>query len=174
MRRFRSVLVLKRSQQELWTTIRDHLPQFAANVADIDEIREIERRIDPDGAVCIVNQWRVRQQLPAALSPVLKVDRFTWLDRNRWDQSSGTCHWSIEPAVFGEHIACRGETGFAPAMGGRGTRVTFAGELDINPGLLGTLGSFAPMLSGFIESIVTTLIPRNLRAVAEAAAEFHP
>ena len=32
----------------------------------------------------------------------------------------------------------------------------------------------APMLSGFVESIVTTIIPRNLRAVAEAAAEFKP
>jgi len=29
-----------------------------------------------------------------------------------------------------------------------------------------------PMVSGFIESIVSTMIPRNLRAVAEAAAEF--
>ena len=29
-----------------------------------------------------------------------------------------------------------------------------------------------PVLSGFLESIVTTIIPRNLRAVVEAAAAF--
>ena len=154
--------------------MRDHLPELAGSIANIDEVREIERRTDPDGAVCIINEWCVRQQLPAALSAMLKVDKFSWLDRNRWDQSSGTCYWSIEPSTFGEHIACRGETGFASAMGGRGTRLTFAGELDIKPGLLGTLGSVAPMLSGFVESIVTTIIPRNLRAVAEAATEFKP
>ena len=28
------------------------------------------------------------------------------------------------------------------------------------------------MVSGFLESIVTTIIPRNLRAVVEAAAAF--
>jgi hypothetical protein len=28
------------------------------------------------------------------------------------------------------------------------------------------------LLSGFLESIVTTIIPRNLRAVVEAAARF--
>jgi hypothetical protein len=28
------------------------------------------------------------------------------------------------------------------------------------------------MVSGFVESIVTTIIPRNLRAVVEAAAAF--
>lgn len=174
MKSFRSVLVLKRPWQQLWTTMRDHLPDFAGNIADIDRICEIERTIDPDGAVCIVNQWCVRQQLPAALSTMLKIDSFGWIDRNRWDESSGVCRWSIEPGGFGEHITCSGETGFVPAMGSRGTRVTFAGELDIKPSLLGALGPVAPMLSGFVESIVTTIIPRNLRAVAEAAAAFHP
>jgi hypothetical protein len=57
-------------------------------------------------------------------------------------------------------------------MGTRGARITFAGELDIKPSLLSALGTVAPMLSGFVESIVTTIIPRNLRAVAEAASEF--
>ena len=57
-------------------------------------------------------------------------------------------------------------------MAGRGTRVTFAGELDLKPGLLGSLAGIEPMVSGFIESIVTTIIPRNLRAVVEAAAAF--
>ena len=172
MKQFRSVLVLKRPWQELWVTMRDYLPDFAGNIADIDDIREIERRVDPYGAVCIVNEWSVRQRLPEALSAMLKIDRFTWIDRNRWDESRGVCGWSIEPGVFGEHIACCGETGFAPAMGGRGARVTFTGELDIKPSLLGTMGPVAPMLSGFVESIVTTIIPHNLRAVAEAAAEF--
>ena len=27
-------------------------------------------------------------------------------------------------------------------------------------------------MAGFVESVVTTMIPRNMRAVAEAAAEF--
>jgi hypothetical protein len=167
------VLVLKRSRQELWAIMRDHLQDFAGNIADIEDIREIERTIDPDGSVRIVNRWRVRQQLPGALSAVLRIDRFGWIDRNRWDGASGICSWTIEPDAIGEHIACSGETRFAAAMGGRGTRVTFEGELDIKPSLLGSLGSVAPMLSGLVESIVTTVIPRNLRAVAEAAAAFH-
>ena len=70
------------------------------------------------------------------------------------------------------YIACSGETTFTEAMAGRGTRVAFAGELDLKPGLLGSLGGMEPMVSGFLESIVTTIIPRNLRAVVEAAAAF--
>jgi hypothetical protein len=152
--------------------MRDHLPEYAERIADIESIRQIERSIDTDGIICIVNEWSVHQTLPAALSPMLKVDKFRWTDRNRWNEANRTCSWTIEPLAFSEHIACFGETTFAAAMGGRGTRITLAGELDVRPSLLGALGSIGPMLSGFIESMATTIIPRNLRAVAEAAAEF--
>lgn len=153
--------------------MRDHLPDFAARIADIESIHQIERRTDPDGAICIVNEWSVQQALPAALRTMLKVDSFSWIDRNRWEDAKQTCCWTIEPTVFREQIACSGETQFTPAMGGRGTRVTFVGELDVKPELLGALGSVGPLLSGFIESIATEMIPRNLRAVAEIAAEYY-
>jgi hypothetical protein len=152
--------------------MRDHLVEFAEHIADIESIRQIERTIDTDGRILIANEWSVRQVLPSALRTMLKVDKFSWIDRNRWDEATGICSWAIEPAVLADHIACSGQTHFSAAMGSRGTRVTFAGELDIKPALLAALGSLGPMLSGFIESIVTTMIPRNLRAVAEAAAEF--
>ncbi len=50
---------------------------------------------------------------------------------------------------------------------------SFEGALDLKPGLLGRLpGGIEKLLSGFLESIVTTVIPRNLRGVVEAAAAF--
>ena len=57
-------------------------------------------------------------------------------------------------------------------MAGKERRVTFEGELDLKPGMLGSLGSVETMLSGFLRSIVTTKIPRNLRGVVEAAARI--
>jgi hypothetical protein len=57
-------------------------------------------------------------------------------------------------------------------MGGRGTRITFAGELDLKPGPLAGLRALEQAATSFVESIVTTIIPRNLRAMAEAAADF--
>jgi uncharacterized protein (UPF0147 family) len=152
--------------------MRDHLTEFAQDIADIESIRQVERTVDANGMIHIINEWSVQQGLPAAFRTMLKVDKFSWIDRNRWDEANRTCSWTMEPAAFGEHIACSGDTHFAVAMGGRGTRVTFTGEFDIKPSLIGMLGSMGPMVSGFIESVVSTMIPRNLRAVAEAAAEF--
>lgn len=172
MKTFRSLVVLKRPQPELWTAMRDHLVDFAAHIADIEEIRQIERTTDTDGQVHIVNEWHVRQQVPAVLRPILKTTELSWIDRNTWDARDAVCTWVIEPRFLTEHIACSGTTSFASAIGGQGTRVRFAGEFDLKAGLMGSLGSIESLLSGFLESIVTIIIPRNLRAVVEAAAAF--
>jgi hypothetical protein len=172
LKSFRSLVVLKRPQQELWTAMRDHLVDFAGRIDDIDSIRQIDRSTDSHGIVHIVNEWRIHQQLPAAIRTMLKIEQMGWIDRNSWNTDTGTCSWSIEPIFLREFISCSGETAFSTAMAGRGTRVTFAGELDLKPGLLGSLAGIEPIVSGFIESIVTTIIPRNLRAVVEAAAAF--
>jgi hypothetical protein len=153
--------------------MRDHLVDISPRIADIDEIRQIERRMEDDGTVHIVNQWRVRHQVPPMIRSILKTGELGWIDRNAWDPRTLICAWTIEPNFLAEHIACSGQTIFAPAMAGQGARVTFEGSLDLKPGLLGgSLGGIEKLVSGFVESIVTTVIPRNLRGVVEAAAAF--
>jgi hypothetical protein len=169
---FESLVVLQRPRQELWIAMRDHLPDFADQIADIRQVRQIDRTERPDGNVHVVNQWHAAQQIPSSFRAIVGGDDVGWIDRAVWDAATWTCSWSIEPSFFGDSITCSGQTVFAEAMAGRGTRVTFAGQLDIKPELLASLNNMFPMASGFIESSVTTMIPRNLRAVAEAAAAF--
>jgi hypothetical protein len=107
--------------------MRDHLTEFASCIADIQQVREIARTTEPDGVVRIVNEWRASQQIPAAIRTMLKIDDISWIDRNSWDPATDTCSWSVEPKFLSGHIVCSGNTAFAEAMGGRGTRVTFAG-----------------------------------------------
>lgn len=172
MKTFRSLVVLQRPHAELWAIMRDHLSDCTGGVADIEEICEVERHVGDDGTVHVVNRWRVRQQMPASVRTMLKVGELAWLDRAVWDPASHICSWTIEPEFLGDHIGCSGETTFAPAMGGRGTRVTFSGTLDLRPDLADALGNVGPLVFSVLESTATSLIPRNLRAVAEAAAAF--
>ena len=173
MKSFRSLAVLKRPNDELWAIMRDHLPKIAPGVADIEEVRELERSSNTDGAVHIVNRWQVRATMPQAIRTMLKLDELAWIDRNTWDEAAGVCTWSIEPCFLTEHIACAGTTSFASAMGGRGSRVTFEGSLQLKAGFL-PLGGIEKLVTGFVESVATTIIPRNLRAVVEAAADYRP
>jgi hypothetical protein len=171
---FRSLVVLKRPQDELWRVMRDHLVDFAANLSDIETVTQLDRTEDTPGVVRIVNEWRIRQQIPAALRNSLKISELSWVDRNTWDSEARVCAWTIEPQFLTGYIACSGQTTFADAMGGKGTRVTFEGSLDLRPGVLGALGKLEGLLSGFLESVISTIIPRNLRSVVEAAAAFQP
>jgi hypothetical protein len=175
LKTFRNLVVLKRPCQELWTIMRDHLVDFAGQIADIKSIRQIERTATANGVVHIVNEWCVQQQVPALIRPIVKTSELSWIDRNTWDANTHICSWTIEPQFLTEHISCSGQTGFTAAMAGQGTRVTFEGGLDLKPGLLG--GAFTgaeTLLAGFLESIVTTVIPHNLRSIVEAAATFTP
>ena len=120
MKNFRSLVVLKRPQQELWTVMRDHLVEFAGSIADIQEIRQIERTADSNGMVHIVNEWRMRQQIPAAIRSMLKIGDLGWIDRNNWNAVTGTCSWTIEPSFLGDYIACSGSDHVHRGHGGPG------------------------------------------------------
>ncbi|HEY2152544.1 MAG TPA: hypothetical protein VGH34_17170 [Vicinamibacterales bacterium] len=173
MKTFRSLVVIKRPREALWTIMRDHLIDISPHLADIQEVRQLDRSVDADGIVHAVNHWRVRHHVPPVIRSILKSEELSWIDRNSWDAGTFTCAWTIEPDFLTEYIACAGHTVFASAMAGQGARVTFEGGLDLKPGLLGgSLGGVEKMVSGFLESIVTTVIPRNLRGVVEAAAAF--
>ena len=172
MKSFRSLIVLKRPRCELWSIMRDRLIDLADQLADISSVREVSRSADADGQVHIVNEWRARHDVPPAFRTMLQVNEIGWLDRNVWDAAAFTCSWRIEPLVLSDYIVCSGQTVFADAMAGRGTRVTISGELDLKPGLFSVLGVGEAAGSAFIDSIATTAIPRNLRSVAEAAAAF--
>ena len=99
MKTFRSLVVLKRPHAELWTIMRDHLAEIAPQIADIQEVRQLERTVDADGVVHIVNRWRVRHQVPPMIRSMLKAGELSWIDRNSWDARTFTCSWSIEPEL---------------------------------------------------------------------------
>jgi hypothetical protein len=175
LKTFRSLVVVKRPHTVLWSVMRDRLSDLAPQIADVEDIRQLERSGDADSVVQIVNRWCVRHQVPPMIRSVLKTDDLSWIDRNTWDARTLTCAWTIEPEFLTEHIACSGRTTFAPAMAGQGARVTFEGGFDLKPGLFGGLpGGVERLAAGFLESIVTTVIPRNLRGVVEAAAAYEP
>ena len=140
-------------------------------IDDVASIVELERDEVGPGHVRLVNEWRSSQRIPDLLANALGSAEVGWIDRNDWDAARRLCSWTTEPFVLHGSIDCHGTTTYEPAMGGRGARVTLAGEFDLARGALGGLaGALERPVGAFVESIVTTMIPKNTRKVIEAAA----
>jgi hypothetical protein len=173
MKTFRSIVVLKHPYTALWTTVRDHLSEFGSRLPDIESVTETERVVGLDGKTYIVNEWRARYTIPQGLRSIIGMNELGWTDRNSWDDSAYVCNWAIYPYIFAEHVRCDGKTVFEPAIAGQGARITLEGTLELKAGFLRGIAMAAETPAArFLEAIITTIIPKNLRATLEAAATF--
>jgi hypothetical protein len=167
--KFNTVSMVKHPTAAVWRVMRDDLPALAPHMADIGSIRVESVRQNGDDIKQIVNLWEARPRLPLNLSNPLPADLFTWRDHAEWHETAKECRWSIEHPTFRDSFTCAGVTRFQPAMGGRGTRMTFSGTFDLNrqhlPKGLGVLGG--PTLQ-MVESMLIKLIPKNFQKISTA------
>jgi len=169
MKTFKSVILVKYPQDLVWQSIRDRLSEMVPYLDDVANITQEHRKEDDDGSLHLTNIWKADAKIPAMLHSIIDPDSISWTDRAQWIEEKNACHWAIEPHFFPDRTRCSGITYYEPAIGGRGTRITFTGELEVNakniPGLPGIVESTATKT---IESLVTTLIPKNFRKVTAA------
>ncbi len=173
MKPFKSVMIVKHPLDLVWLTIRDRLPELVPLLDDVKQITVLERVEKVEGGIYLVNLWRTEPQLPALLASEIKPEMMAWIDQADWQSASYECQWRIEPKFLPEVTTCSGLTIYQPAMGGRGTRITFKGALDLNSRNLSGVPSFVgdTLLKG-VESFATSLIPKNFRKLTEAASRF--
>lgn len=171
MKSFSTLVVVRAPPEALFASMRDRLPDIVPALDEIASIEELERSV-VGGDVDIVNHWRARQQVPGFLRERLGASEIGWLDRARWSSDTLVCRWRIEPSIGDGAISCTGTTRFQPAMGGRGTRALFEGELLIDPLFISAIvGVINKPVLALVESVATTIIPTNFRAAAEAIAK---
>jgi hypothetical protein len=169
MKKFKSVIIMKQPKALVWKAMRDRLPETVAFLDNIASITQTRRDELTDGSVRLINVWKADVKIPGALQSIIDPSNLSWLDHAQWFGSSDKCQWRIEPQFFTDHIRCAGSTHFEQALGGRGTRITFEGELEITLGNIAGLPTFMQATaSRAMESLVTSLIPKNFRKITDA------
>jgi len=167
------IALIKHPPSLAWETMRDRLPEIAPLLGDIESVTPESRQREPDGAWNLVNIWKARPHLPAIIASHIRPDMLAWTERSSWPTDSFECSWKIEPHFFVERIHCSGVTRYEPAMGGRGTRITFDGAIEIETlNFPGVPTAIARMVTTGIEAFVSALIPKNFRKLAEAMAKL--
>jgi hypothetical protein len=165
---FKSTMIVQHPQPVVWRTIRDRLSELVPYMEDVAAVTTKSREEAPPGTVRLVNHWTAKAPLPAALAPVIREDMLSWIDYAEWHDASGECSWRIEPRFQVDRIRCSGIARYADAMAGRGTRVTFEGNLEIVPGG----GLLAGPVARALEAFIIGIIPRNAQSLYRAAGSF--
>ena len=75
MKNFRSIAVLHRPIDEMWSIMRDYMGSLIDRLPDIERILELERVSASDGQTRLVNAWYIRQQIPPMLLDLLGTER---------------------------------------------------------------------------------------------------
>lgn len=172
MKAFQTVEVVRIPLAEMWRAIRDRLDELVPHLDDIRSVTVEHREELPDGTLNLVNLWRAQSNIPAVLNSVIKPEYLAWTDRASWNPATNVCTWKIELHFDRERTRCHGTTAFEPALGGRGTRVTFAGEFGLDAkGMRGVPTMLESTVESAVESFVTSLIPRNFRKLVHVAAD---
>ncbi len=173
MKPFKTVAVVKHHPKLVSSTVRDRLPELVPLLVDIERISVVDRFDAPDGAVRLVNQWKANPPIPDLLASVIDPAMLAWVDRAEWEPSGLGCRWRIEPQFLAGRTRCEGLTRYESAMGGKGTKIVFDGQLDVAArGLPGVPVLLESTVSSSIEAFVTALIPKNFRKLAEALSSF--
>ncbi|MBW1878298.1 MAG: hypothetical protein JRI25_24670 [Deltaproteobacteria bacterium] len=161
---------IRHSPQRVLEVYQDLLPEVAAYMPDIREIR-VENRKDGDGVVELQNVWSSDRDIPSYARAVLKPEHLKWDDFVKWHREGLFGEWEIKTRVFTDAVTCSGRTELHDDGKG-GTRVTLTGHFNVDlqsvPGIPGFLGRrIAPKLEGFIVNLITPNLEKTNVAIGE-------
>lgn len=155
----------------VYRAYRDELPQIAAFMPNIKEIRTLSREVH-DGGVRLHNEWAGKGEIPKVAQGIVKPEMVKWDDYADWHDEGRYCHWRIATRFFTDNVSCAG-TNRISAEGANATRVTLSGNLEINlKDIPGVPRIFAGSLAPVIEKFIIALITPNLEQVNTALERY--
>jgi len=169
--RIESESLIRHPQPVVYGAYRDRLPEIAAYIPDVKEIR-VEKREEQDGGVKIHNVWIADRDVPVFAKAFLKPEMLQWDDFADWKDDESRVYWTLKLRVFTDSVTCGGTNSFIAAGDGQ-TKVRLEGDLDIDvkniPGVPKLLaGGIKPKIEKFIVSLITP----NLKRVNESLQQF--
>lgn len=169
--RIHSESLIRHPQEAVYGAYRDRLPEIAAYIPDVKEIR-VESRVEGDGTVTIHNIWIADRDVPMYARAFIKPEMLQWDDYAEWKDAESRVYWRLELRIFTESVTCGGTNTFS-RVDDETTKVCLDGNLDIDvksiPGVPRLLaGGLKPKVEKFIVSLITP----NLKRVNESLQQF--
>jgi hypothetical protein len=161
------------SGEEVYHLLRDRQEQIVPYLADVEEIKVLERTDEP-GGVRLVNLWRASMdQAPSVVRKFLTPDLVSWKDHAFWPAGERRVEWRLEPRVGGNLFECTGSTTILPGARDGTCRIQVKGRLGIYPERLpGVPRILAATIRSKIESFVVSMIVPNMQTLARGVQGY--
>ena len=157
--------------EDVYRVYRDRLPEIAAYIPDIQEIRVVSRTDGPTGP-SILNLWIAGREPPKMIQNIVKKDMLRWDDHAEWNDAAYHVDWRIVIPAFREQVRCSGRNAFF-AAGPGATRVVLTGDLHIKlERVPGVPGFMARRLTPKVEEFIVRLVTPNLKKVNESLQRY--
>jgi len=169
--RIHSESMIGHPQSEVYEAYRDRLPEIAAYIPDVKEIR-VESREDGDGTVKLHNLWIADREIPVFARAFLKPEMLEWDDHARWSDAESIVRWDLKLHVFTDSVTCSGTNTFV-SEGDEKTKVVLEGDLDIDlKSIPGVPKLLAKGMKPKVEKFIVSLITPNLEQVNVSLQQF--
>jgi hypothetical protein len=81
---------------DVFKAMRDHMPELAKYMPNVDTINVESREDVGDGCVKLVNRWNAAAtEIPAVARPFVNQSDVYWLDHAEWNEKSNACNWRL-------------------------------------------------------------------------------
>jgi hypothetical protein len=151
--------------------LRDHLPELAAYLPNIESITVQDRSEPAAGEVKLVNYWKAaKTEVPVVARAFLDPAKLAWIDRAHWTEADWSNQWAIEVSFMKERVTCKGRSLYL-AKDEKSTEVRIEGVLELD--LKGLLpGLIARRAAPVVESFVVGLIKPNFEKVNDGLVQY--
>ena len=154
----------------VWSTMRDRLPEIAAQQDDIEYVRVEKRTKKTTASVHVISTWKSDPPLPSFLKSFIKADMLIWTDDAIWDNDETTCHFTIITHYKVENIQCVGTIECKSSAAGKSTKIVYSGTLSITKTPKSSIFMTGFVIKG-IEAVASSLIETNFAKVIKAITQ---
>ena len=157
--------------EKVFEATRDHMPDLAEFMPNIDAITVESRKENDDGSVELVNRWTsANTEIPAAARSLIDTSNIYWLDHAHWKPGETRCTWRLEMGFMTDRIHCSGTTAYT-AVSESQTAMRIEGELNLDlKGLVPRL-MLGAVTKG-IERFVGKLVQPNFQKTSDALTAY--
>ena len=159
------------SISSVFLAMRDHMPELAQYMPNVDSIVVESREDTSAGVVSLVNRWNAAAtEVPAIARPFIDISNVYWLDHAQWDEPTNHCTWRLEMGFMSDRINCTGSTSYHATAPER-TEMRIRGDLSLDlKGLVPRL-LLGKATSG-VEKFVGKLIQPNFQKTSNALTAY--